>query len=149
MATGIPGKARGIADWAVDRARRIEVGKTAAKIIVYVVDDDSGVRCGFSRLLRSAGLEARCHESAKQFLAEVSNLEHACILLDITMPEMSGPEVQAALNQSGITLPVIAVSAHDDPESRSRAHAAGAKLFLRKPVDDQALLDAIAWVTTG
>ncbi|HWS26876.1 MAG TPA: response regulator [Xanthomonadales bacterium] len=123
------------------------MGTTAPKIVVHVVDDDSGVRCGFSRLLRSAGLEARCHESAKQFLAEVSNLEHACILLDITMPEMSGPEVQAALNQCGITLPVIAVSAHDDPESRTRAHAAGAKLFLRKPVDDQALLDAIHWVT--
>lgn len=115
--------------------------------VVYVVDDDDGVRNGFARLLRSAGLEARCFESPERFLAEVANTEHACILLDITMPGMNGPQVQARLNERGITLPVIAVSAHDDSDSRSRAHAAGARFFLRKPVDDQALLDAINWVS--
>lgn len=114
---------------------------------VYIVDDDAGVRSGLSRLLRSAGLDARSFETPEAFLAEVANRDHACVLLDITMPGMSGPKVQAELNRRGITLPVIAVSAHDDPESRSRAHAAGARLFLRKPVDDQALLDAIHWVT--
>lgn len=115
--------------------------------IVYVVDDDDGVRSGLARLLRSADLEARCYGSAEPFLAAVSNVEQGCILLDITMPGMSGPKVQAKLNERGITLPVIAVSAHDDAESLARARAAGAKLFLRKPVDDQALLDAIHWVT--
>lgn len=115
--------------------------------MVYVVDDDDGVRSGFARLLRSAGLEARCYESARQFLAAVGNAAHACILLDISMPEMTGPQVQECLNARGITVPVIAVSAHDDPNSRIRAQALGARLFLRKPVDDQALLDAIHWVT--
>lgn len=123
--------------------------KTAPATVVYVVDDDAGVRSGFSRLLRSAGFEARCFGSAREFLATVGNLAQACILLDITMPEMSGHEVQAELNQRGITLPVLAVSAHDDPTSRTRAHALGARLFLRKPVDDQALLDAIHWVTAS
>jgi FixJ family two-component response regulator len=123
------------------------VFKAVSTIIVYVVDDDDGVRSGFARLLRSAGLEPRCFASPEQFLGYVSNAEHTCILLDITMPGMSGPEVQAQLNRRGITLPVITISAHDDPESRSRAQALGARLFLRKPVDDQALLDAIHWVT--
>jgi len=121
--------------------------KAVSTITVYVVDDDEGVRNGFARLLRSAGLEPRCFESPAEFLGKVSNAENTCILLDITMPGLSGPEVQAQLNQRGITLPVIAVSAHDDPQSRSRAQALGARLFLRKPVDDQALLDAIHWVT--
>lgn len=121
--------------------------RLASAKIVYVVDDDDGVRGGFARLLRSAGLEARCFGSPEAFLAEVTNAEHACILLDITMPGMSGPQVQAKLNERGIVLPVIAVSAHDDPESRLRAHAAGARFFLRKPVDDQALLDVINWLT--
>ncbi len=121
--------------------------KAVSTIIVYVVDDDDGVRNGFARLLRSAGLEARCFESPAEFLGRVSNAEKTCILLDITMPGLSGPEVQAQLNQRGITLPVIAISAHDDRESLSRAQALGARLFLRKPVDDQALLDAIHWVT--
>lgn len=122
---------------------------TSLTKFVYIVDDDAGVRKGLSRLLRSAGLDARSFESPDAFLAEVANRDHACVLLDITMPGMSGPVVQAELNRRGITLPVIAVSAHDDPESRTRARAAGARLFLRKPVDDQALLDAIHWVTTG
>lgn len=123
------------------------MGKAQPTTIVHVVDDDSGVRCGFARLLRSAGMEARCHLSPERFLADVANEAHACILLDITMPEMTGPQVQAELNRRGITLPVIAVSAHDDPDTRGRAQALGARLFLRKPVDDQALLDAIHWVT--
>jgi FixJ family two-component response regulator len=120
---------------------------TAAKTIVYVVDDDAGVRGAFARLLRSAGLEARCFESSEEFLGVVANAANACVLLDITMPGMSGPEVQTQLNRRGITLPVLAVSAHDDAQARTRAHELGARLFLRKPVDDQALLDAIHWVT--
>lgn len=127
--------------------RQIQMTRASPTTLVYIVDDDPGVRGGLARLLRSAGLEGRCFESPEAFLAEVANRVDACVLLDITMPGMSGPKVQAELNRRVITLPVIAVSAHDDPESRSRAHAAGAKLFLRKPVDDQALLDAIHWVT--
>jgi FixJ family two-component response regulator len=118
-----------------------------ARTIVYVVDDDAGVRGAFARLLRSAGLEARCFESPEEFLSVVANAENACVLLDITMPGLTGPEVQQQLNRRGITLPVLVVSAHDGMQQRSRAHALGARLFLRKPVDDQALLDAIHWVT--
>jgi len=116
--------------------------------IVYILDDDQAVRLGLTRLLRSAGLDARPFASAADFLSVVGNVVHASILLDITMPEMSGLQVQEKLNEMGITLPVIALSARDDDATRSRARALGAKMFLCKPVDDQALLDAINWVSS-
>ncbi len=72
----------------------------------------------------------------------------ACILLDITMPRMTGMQVQACLNDAHISLPVITVSARDDDETRAWARELGARMFLRKPVDAQALLDAISWVTS-
>lgn len=124
-------------------------GKSPEPLAVYILDDDDAVRCGFARLVRSAGIEARPFASAAQFLAEVTNQVHACILLDITMPGMTGMQVQEALNNRGITLPVITVSARDDEDTRAFARALGAKMFLRKPVDDQALLDAINWVSSA
>lgn len=123
------------------------VGKPEATTIVYIVDDDNAVRDGFARLLRAAGLEPRAYESAEAFLDEVRNAPHACVLLDITMPRLTGPQVQARLHDRRITLPVITVSARDDDETRAWARVLGARMFLRKPVDDQALLDAINWVT--
>lgn len=125
------------------------MANSAAPWIVYVVDDDAGVRDGLARLLRSAGLEPRPYGSAEAFLSEVENNQRTCVLLDITMPRLSGPQVQACLNDKGIHLPVIAVSARDDEETRAWTRGLGARMFLRKPVDDQALLDAINWVMDG
>jgi FixJ family two-component response regulator len=115
--------------------------------VVYIVDDDELVRKGLARLMRAGGLTAKSYESPERFLEEVVPEERACILLDITMPRMSGLQVQAELKARGITIPVIAVSARDDEDTRRRARELDAWCFLRKPVDDQALLDAITWVT--
>ena len=120
---------------------------TARSVIVYIVDDDEAVREGFAKLFRSAGLDPRPYGSAERFLGEVVDGEDACILLDITMPRMTGTQVQAELKTRKLKLPVITVSAHDDEETRFWARNLGARMFLRKPVDDQALLDAIHWVT--
>jgi FixJ family two-component response regulator len=117
--------------------------------IVYIVDDDRDVRRAFARLMRAAGLDPRPYDSAEEFLEEVRELPRACILLDITMPNMTGPQVQSCLNERNIRLPVIAVSARDDEETRAWTRNLGARMFLRKPVDDQALLDAINWVVDG
>lgn len=121
--------------------------RTAKTLLVYIVDDDESVRTGLSRLMRSAGFEARVFESAEQFLENLQTDRPGCVLLDITMPQVTGLEVQARLKQKGIKVPVIAVSARDDEETRRLARELGVQFFLRKPVDDQALLDAIAWVT--
>ena len=120
--------------------------KSRPKIVVYIVDDDDGVREGFARLLRAARVESRPFSSASAFLAEVVNMPGACILLDITMPLLSGPQVQEGLRSRGIVLPVITISARDDADTRALARSLGARMFLSKPVDGQALLDAIDWV---
>lgn len=119
-----------------------------SSMTVYIVDDDDAVRLAFSRLLRSAGMRPLTYGTAEEFLDVVENSQAACILLDITMPSMNGHQLQEELQRRGVRLPVITVSARDDEETLNLARGMGAGLFLRKPVDDQALLDAIAWVTS-
>ena len=113
---------------------------------VNIVDDDDSVRQGLSRLMRSAGIDSHAYGNPESFLADVHDEAHACILMDITMPRMNGLELSARLREKGITLPVIAISARDDDDTRKMARDLGVRFFLRKPVDDQALLDAISWV---
>lgn len=120
-----------------------------ARKVVYIVDDDESVRKGLSRLLRSAGLDARAPQSIEQFVVDIARGDAACILLDITMPGTTGLQLQQRLIDLGIETPVVAISARDDEETRDLARELGARFFLRKPVDDQALLDAVDWVTRG
>lgn len=115
--------------------------------VVYIVDDDESVRKGLARLMRASGYSPRVFASSESFLDKVRNESSGCILLDITMPHLSGLQVQQRLKQAGIDLPVIAVSASDEAEPHRMARELGAQFFLHKPVDSQALLDAIAWVT--
>lgn len=115
--------------------------------IIYIVDDDDDVRCALSRLIRSLGIEARPYGSAEDFLGEVVGRDDGCILLDITMPHMTGQQLLERLRQRNNHMPVIVISARDDEPTRVVARNLGAKMFLRKPVDDQALIDAINWAT--
>jgi len=117
--------------------------------VVYVIDDDESVRRAFGRLLRSVGLDAETFSSAKEFLDSPKHKENACILIDIRMPGSSGFDLQQKLAASDIRIPVIVISASDDAQIRERARELGAVSFFRKPVDDQALLDAIWWAISG
>jgi len=112
---------------------------------VFVVDDDMSSRNGLARLLRTAGYDVLAFASAKEFLDSLSPDASGCILLDARMPEMSGKDLQAALERQGCHLPVIFVTADDDPDIRSKAQKMGAVGFFRKPVDGTALLDAVKW----
>ena len=112
---------------------------------VYIVDDDDSVRRALGRLLRSAGLDHQAFGSGEEFFADAADKSSGCLVLDLQMPSMTGTELLARLRSRGTTIPVIALSAQDDPETRERARALGAVFFFRKPVDDQALLDAIQW----
>jgi FixJ family two-component response regulator len=118
-------------------------------LIVHVVDNDDDVRAGFTRLLRSAGLDVRSYASADRFLDVVDSVGPGCVLLDIEIPGISGPGSLQRLKDKRDLLPVIVVSARDTEAIHRLTHELGAKMFLRKPVDDQALLDAINWVTKG
>ncbi|MDM0022882.1 response regulator transcription factor [Variovorax saccharolyticus] len=121
--------------------------KSAADLDVYVVDDDASVRSGLARLMRSAGHRALTFDCGEAFLTQAAQGAVGCVVLDISMPGMNGLQVRERLMRAAVALPVIALSARDDDETRRLARALGVRFFLRKPVDDQALLDAIDWVT--
>lgn len=114
---------------------------------VYILEDDASVRGGLLRLMRASGIAAKAFAMPQDFLGEVCDATSGCVLLDMTMPQMTGLEVQAWLRDKRILLPVIAISARESSDVRESARALGARFFLHKPVDDQALLDAIAWVS--
>ncbi len=112
---------------------------------VFVVDDDQSARRGLARLLRAAGHDVREFASANEFLDALEPEVSGCVLLDLRMPGLSGEELQAELESLRVDLPIIVVTADDDPATRRQAHAMKAAGFFRKPVDGTALLDAIAW----
>jgi FixJ family two-component response regulator len=115
--------------------------------VVYLIDDDESVRRALQRLLRSAGFEVKAFSSGEAFLQSENLDVRACIVLDIRMPGLTGFDLQEKLASRGIRIPVITVSAFDDAETRERARKLGAVAFFRKPVDGQALIDAIHWAT--
>jgi two-component system response regulator FixJ len=113
---------------------------------IYIVDDDDSVRRALGRLLRSDGLNPEAFASGESFLSSLAADASGCVVMDIRMPGMNGHEVQQSLRQRRSQIPVIALSAQDDDDSRNRARKLGAAAFFRKPVDDQALLDSIHWL---
>jgi FixJ family two-component response regulator len=116
---------------------------------VYVIDDDESVRKAFERLLRSANLEVETFSSVEEFFNGEQQGENACIVVDIRMPGLTGFDFQRELTSRGIRMPVIVISASDDVQTRERARELGAVAFFRKPIDDQALLDAVWWTISG
>jgi FixJ family two-component response regulator len=112
---------------------------------VYVIDDDESVRKAFERLLRSAHLEVETFASVEEFFSGERHNTNACIIVDLRMPGSSGFDLQRELASREIRMPVIVISASDDAETREQARRLGAVAFFRKPIDDQALLDAIWW----
>ena len=112
---------------------------------VYVIDDDDSVRRAFARLLRSADFNIETFSSAEDFLSNPREERKACILMDLRMPSQTGFDLQEKLSRQNIRIPVIVISASDDIQTREHARRLGAVAFFRKPVDDQALLDAIWW----
>ena len=116
---------------------------------VYVIDDDESVRKAFKRLLRSVNFEAETFASAEEFLKTPKPNKNSCIIIDIKMPGLTGFDLQRKLMAQGSRTPVIVISASDDAQVREQARGLGAVAFFRKPIDDQALLDAITWAVSG
>jgi len=119
------------------------IDSTTGKI--YILDDDESVRKALSRLMRSAGLKHETFASGEDFFAAVPETSQGCVIMDIRMPGMTGHDILEQLREKGSPLSVIFLSAQDDAETRAQARAYGAVAFFRKPVDDQALIDAIHW----
>ena len=117
--------------------------------LIAVVDDEDPVRKALKRLLCSAGFDAQTFGSGADFLASLAVAHPDCVVLDLHMARINGFEVQARMTQSGVRVPIVVITGHDTPESRQRVMTAGACAYLRKPVDDQALLDAVTGAIAG
>ena len=110
---------------------------------VFVVDDDEAVRKAVSRLLRSAGIAAADFASPTEFLAQYDPATPGCLVLDITMPDFDGLQLQTALTEKGSMLPIIFLTGHGDVSKSVQAMKRGAFDFLSKPVKDKDLLTAV------
>jgi FixJ family two-component response regulator len=111
--------------------------------LVSVVDDDLDVRTALARLISSAGLVVETFASGAEFMRSVDDHEPNCVVLDLHMAGMSGFDVQGRLAAEHAALPVVIITGHDSPQSCQRALRLGAKAYLCKPVDGEALLSAI------
>jgi FixJ family two-component response regulator len=111
---------------------------------IAVVDDEEGIRRALLRLLRSAGLEAHAFTSGKLFVESLSVRQPACVVLDLYMPDMNGFEVLSTLSHKLPELPVIVMTGHDITAPMLQTSLAHATEVLQKPMNDQALLNAIA-----
>jgi FixJ family two-component response regulator len=111
---------------------------------VHVVDDDASFRTAIERRLKLAGYQVATYPSAQQLLDRLPDENEAgCILLDVQIPGLSGPELQGRLNELGSTLPIVFLTGQADTPTTVRTIKAGAEDFLTKPVESEQLLGAI------
>ena len=111
--------------------------------LVAVVDDEESVRKALGRLIGAAGFDVQTYASGADFLSAVGSQRPDCIVLDVRMPQMDGFELQLALTRTHDATPVVIITGDDSSECRDRAFRQGARAYLRKPVDDVMLVDAI------
>jgi FixJ family two-component response regulator len=121
-----------------------EDGSAGDEPVIYVIDDDVGVREALARLFRSVGLRAELFASANDFLRAKPRRVPSCLVVDIRMPGLSGFELHAELTRADIPIPVIFITAHGDIPMSVRAMKAGAVDFIPKPFRDQDMLDGVA-----
>lgn len=110
---------------------------------VFVVDDDASIRDALSLLISLKGLRPAVFASAEDFLAVYDSQSRGCLLTDLQMTGMSGLDLQTILQQRGIVLPVVVLTAHGDVATTRAALKNGAVDFLEKPVDDDVLIDVL------
>ena len=111
--------------------------------LISIIDDDDALRRSLENLIRSVGLRAQGFSSAEAFLSSNQVHETRCLVLDVRMPGMSGPELQRQMAVANSHIPIIFITAHADDAQRTQALEAGAVAFLHKPFYDEELLNAI------
>src|SRR5258708_26410295 len=116
---------------------------SAGAPMVFVIDDDAGVRASIQGLLKSVGLRSETFGTAKEFLRSRRQDGPSCLVLDVRLPGVNGLDFQRQLADAGIQIPVIFVTGNGDIPMTVRAMKSGAVEFLTKPFRDQDLLDAI------
>jgi len=122
---------------------RTEISMTDTQRLVSIVDDDESVRESLPDLLNLFGFAAQTYPSAEEFLAKDGISRSNCLVLDVAMPGMGGPDLQKELNHRNIKIPVIFITAHRDEALRSHLMEQGAVACLFKPFSDAAMLEAL------
>ncbi len=125
------------------RGERHEEFVMAVRALVTVVDDDESVRESLPDLLRAFGFVARAFSSAEEFLASNCVGQTRCLILDIVMPGMTGPDLQRELKLRRQNIPIVFITSHGDETVRPRVLEDGAVECLFKPFSEKALLDAV------
>ena len=110
---------------------------------IFIIDDDESVRRALKRLIKVAGFKAETFGSAREFIDSEHYQRVGVLVLDVRMPGMSGLELQKYLADNGSDMPIIFITAHEDIQASRMALEAGAIEFLKKPFEDQALLEGI------
>lgn len=110
---------------------------------VFVIDDDADVRLSIQGLLKAAGIRSESFETAEAFLRNKESDGPCCLVLDVSLPGVSGLELQRKLADAGVRIPIIFLTGHGDIPMTVKALKSGAMEFLTKPFDDQDLLNAI------
>jgi FixJ family two-component response regulator len=113
------------------------------RLLVSIVDDDESVRESLPDLLREFGFAVQAFSSAEEFLASGCSGQTKCLILDIAMPGMSGPDLQRELTLRRQEIPIVFITAHKDETVRARLLAQGAVECLFKPFSEAALLEAL------
>jgi FixJ family two-component response regulator len=122
--------------------------KSEEKPIVFVVDDDVSVRESLELLIEFAGWKPETFASAEEFLARPRSLTPSCLVLDVSLPDLNGLELQKLIASDRIDMPIIFITGHGDVPMTVQAMKAGAVEFLTKPFDDEVLLNAIRQAIT-
>jgi FixJ family two-component response regulator len=123
-----------------DAARRLRFAGTQ---LVAIVDDDLHARDGLNEFVQSLGYKSAAFTSAEDYLNSTLNGDTACLILDVNLPGMSGPDLQARLAEDGCCTPIIFWTGRFDEAVRSRVLSAGALAYLAKPGDEKELSDCI------
>ncbi len=125
------------------------VGPSNNPISVYIVDDDYGVRRALARMFKSAGIHSQQFSSTKEFLAADIGSSRACVIADLNIAGDQPIDLPGQLKNRCLDLPVVFVSADDSDTNRAKVRSAGGLGLYRKPVDSQALIDAVRWAING
>jgi len=115
----------------------------SSEVVIHIVDDEEPVRKSLAFLLTVSGYAVRVHASATAFLTVAKDLENACLITDLRMPEVSGLDLLRRLREEDAMLPAIVITGHGDVPMAVEAMKAGAMDFIEKPFEDGVLLDAI------
>jgi len=110
---------------------------------IFIVDDDAKFRKSLARLVKSIGYDVELFDSAQAFLEREPFDGTSCLLLDVRMPGLSGPDLQEKLNKRHISIPIIFLTGHGDTPTGIKAMKDGAVDFLLKPIEEEALFEAI------